>query len=105
MVTAAISPYAETRRAVRELAEARGIAVVEVYANAALDELVRRDVKGLYARALAGEVAQFTGVSDPYEPPIAADVEVRTDVETVAESVAKIVAVLRARGLVAQPGA
>ena len=105
VVTAAISPYAETRRAVRELAEARGIAVVEVYANAAIDELVRRDVKGLYARALAGEVAQFTGVTDPYEAPVAPDVEVRTDVETVAESVAKIVAVLRARGLVAQPGA
>jgi adenylylsulfate kinase len=101
VVTAAISPYAETRRAVRQLAEARGIPVVEVHATAPLDELVRRDVKGLYARALAGEIEQFTGVTDPYEPPVAPDVEVRTDVETVAEGVAKIVAALRARGLVA----
>ena len=99
VVTAAISPYADTRRDVRRLAEARGVPVVEVYANASLDELVRRDVKGLYAKALAGEVPHFTGVSDPYEPPVAPDVEVRTDVETVAESVAKIVRALRARGL------
>jgi sulfate adenylyltransferase len=103
VVTAAISPYAETRRAVRELAEQRGIAFVEVYANAPLDALVARDVKGLYKKALAGEVQHFTGVSDPYEAPAAPDVEVRTDRESVAESVVKIIGVLRSKGLVAAP--
>jgi sulfate adenylyltransferase len=106
VVTAAISPYADTRAQVRALAEARGIAFVEVYVNAKLESLVARDVKGLYKKALAGEVTHFTGVSDPYEPPTAPDVEVATDVESIDESVAKIVAALRARGLVpSAPGA
>jgi len=100
VVTAAISPYAETRRAVRELAEARGVTVVEVFANATLDALVARDVKGLYKKARAGELKNFTGVSDPYEPPPSPDVEVFTDRETIDESLAKIVAALRTRGLV-----
>ncbi len=100
VVTAAISPYAETRQQVRGLAESRGIAFIEVFANAKLDSLVARDVKGLYKKAIAGEVKHFTGVSDPYEPPAAPDVEVHTDAESIDESLAKIVAVLRSRGLV-----
>ena len=99
VVTAAISPYADTRAEVRRLAEENGVAVVEVFASAKLEALVARDVKGLYKKALAGEVAHFTGVSDPYEAPARPDVEVRTDVETVEESLEKIVAALRARGL------
>ncbi|MCW5807557.1 MAG: sulfate adenylyltransferase [Deltaproteobacteria bacterium] len=101
VVTAAISPYAETRRAVRELAEQRGVTFVEVFANAPLEALVARDVKGLYKKALAGEVQHFTGVSDPYEAPASPDLEVRTDRESVAESVAKILGVLRGKGLIA----
>src|SRR5262249_23945648 len=100
VVTAAISPYAETRRAVRELAEARGVTVVEVYTNASLAAPVARDVKGLYKKALAGEVHHFTGVSDPYEPPPSPDVEVFTDRESVDQSLAKIAAALRTRGLI-----
>ena len=100
VVTAAISPYADTRRAVRELAEAQGIPFVEVYARAELAALVDRDPKGLYKKALAGEVRHFTGVSDQYEPPEAPDVVVRTDLETVDQSVDTIVAALAARGLV-----
>jgi adenylylsulfate kinase len=106
VVTAAISPYAETRAEVRALAEARGIAFVEVYANARLASLAERDVKGLYKKALAGELDHFTGVSDPYEPPPSPDVEVLTDVESVEASLDKIVAALRAKGLLAaSPGA
>ena len=100
VVTAAISPYAETRAAVRAAAVQRDIAFLEVYAHASLDALIARDPKGLYRRALAGEVTHFTGVSDPYEAPTAPDVEVHTDRETVAQSIAKIVDALRARGLV-----
>jgi len=100
VITAAISPYASTRAAVRALAEERDLPFLEVFANAPLDALVARDVKGLYKQALAGEVAHFTGVSDPYEPPAAPELEVRTDRETVAESTARIVALLRGRGLI-----
>ncbi len=99
VITAAISPYAETRAQVRAAAVERGIAFVEVFACSSLEALVARDVKGLYRKALAGEVTHFSGVSDPYEPPSAPDVRVETDHETVAQSTAKIIGVLRARGL------
>ena len=103
VVTAAISPYAATRREVRALAEREGIAFLEVFARAELATLVLRDVKGLYKKALAGEVPHFTGVSDPYEPPQEPDVTVRSDLETVDESLDRIVDALAARGLVAAP--
>jgi adenylyl-sulfate kinase len=101
VVTAAISPYAEIRDEVRVLAARDGVAFVEVYVSARLEKLAERDVKGLYKKALAGEIPHFTGVSDPYEPPVAPDVTVRTDVETVEESLGRILAHLRERGLVA----
>ena len=71
---------------VRRLAEEDGVPFVEVFAEATIESLAARDVKGLYEKALAGEIAHFTGVSDPYEPPVAPDVVVRTDRETVGES-------------------
>jgi adenylyl-sulfate kinase len=98
-ITAAISPYAETRQKAREQIGD----FVEVYVCCSLDELVRRDVKGLYAKALRGEVAHFTGISDPYEAPEDPEVTVYTDQESVDESVAKILAVLRTRGYLSQP--
>lgn len=101
VITAAISPYAETRKQVRDLAEQRGITFVEVFASSTLDALVARDVKGLYKKAIAGEVEHFTGVSDPYEAPESPDIRVETDRETVEQSTAKIIAVLRAKGLLA----
>jgi len=99
-ITAAISPYADTRREVRALAREQGIPFVEVFAKASLDSLVARDVKGLYRKALAGEIGHFTGVSDPYEAPEHAEVVVETDREPVEASVAKILAALRERKLV-----
>ncbi len=98
-VTAAISPYRETRDEVRRHCEAEGIPFVEVHVQARLETLVSRDVKGLYARALAGEIPHFTGVSDPYEPPAAPEVTVSSDGEEVARSAEKVLAHLRARGL------
>jgi adenylylsulfate kinase len=79
VLVSAISPYAETRASVRRLSEQAGHAFVEVFVNAPLNTVIARDVKGLYKRALAGEIPSFTGVSDPYEPPIEPAVEVRTD--------------------------
>jgi adenylylsulfate kinase len=86
VVTAAISPYAQGRARAR----ARIGRFVEVYVRCPLDELTRRDVKGLYARALRGEIAHFTGVSDPYEAPENPDVIVDSSLETVEQSVQKI---------------
>ena len=102
VVTAAISPYADTRAEVRALAEADGVAFVEVYARASLESLAARDPKGLYRRALAGEIPHFTGVSDPYEPPHAPEVVVDTDAEPPERSAARILAHLRDRGLLAR---
>ena len=100
VITAAISPYAETRAEVRRLAEADRVPFVEVYVSAALAALADRDPKGLYQRALAGEIPHFTGVSDPYEPPAAPEVTVRSDAEPVEASAAAILSHLRRRGLV-----
>jgi adenylyl-sulfate kinase len=96
VITAAISPYAQARSQAREMIGA----FVEVYVRCDLEELVRRDVKGLYKKALAGEIANFTGVSDPYEAPQRPDITVDSARETVDESVAKILALLEARGYV-----
>ena len=68
--------------------------------NASLETCIRRDVKGLYGKALAGTITAFTGVSDPYEPPTAPDVEVNTERETIAESVEKVLDTLRRRGFI-----
>ena len=98
-IGAAISPYAEIRDEVRKLAEQDGVPFVEVYAEASIESLTARDVKGLYKKAIAGEIAHFTGVSDPYEPPTAAEVVVKTDKEPVAESLGRILTALEERGL------
>jgi sulfate adenylyltransferase len=100
-IAAAISPYSGTRQEVRQLAAQEGIPFIEVFAHAELASLVRRDVKGLYEKALAGEIANFTGISDPYEAPESPDIVVRTDREAVRESVVKILSVLHERGLIA----
>jgi len=96
---AAISPYIDTRTRLRELSVAAGHPFVEVFVQAPLETVIERDVKGLYKRAQAGEIPSFTGISDPYEPPIAPDVVVHTANETRAECEARIIAALVDRGL------
>jgi adenylyl-sulfate kinase len=101
-ITAAISPYRDVREEVRRLTQEDGKSVfVEVYANAPLEAVADRDVKGLYKRALAGELAHFTGVSDPYEPPIQPEITAHTSAEPVEESVARILNYLTAHNLIA----
>ncbi|MBV9525592.1 MAG: adenylyl-sulfate kinase, partial [Candidatus Dormibacteraeota bacterium] len=90
VITAAISPY----RDVRDELRASITGFVEVYVKCSLDELVQRDVKGLYRKALAGEIPHFTGVSDPYEPPLNPHVVVDTERETAAVSVERILQTL-----------
>lgn len=100
VITAAISPYEDTRRKAREQIGD----FVEVFVRCPIEELTRRDVKGLYEKALRGEIANFTGVSDPYQEPPEPEVIVDTDRETVEESVGKILAALEQRGYITTSG-
>jgi adenylylsulfate kinase len=78
VIVAAISPYEETRRRARAMVDEFG-PFVEVFVRASVDECARRDVKGLYAKAFAGEIKEFTGVSDPYEEPSQPELVVDTE--------------------------
>jgi len=100
VITAAISPYADVREEVRRAVEDEGAGFVEVYVECPVEVLAERDVKGLYRKALAGEIKEFTGVSDPYEAPPAPEVVVRTHEEAVETSAAGILLELETRGLV-----
>jgi adenylylsulfate kinase len=88
VLVSAISPYADTRREV--LASLPG--ALEVFVDAPLEVVTERDVKGLYVRALAGEIPHFTGVSDPYEAPPAPDLHLETHRISVAEGVRQLLA-------------
>ena len=98
VVVAAISPYRETREEVKS----RIANFVEVFVECPVAVLAERDVKGLYKKALAGEVGNFTGISDPYEAPLNPDVIVQSDRESVEESVDKIWRELLEKGFVSQ---
>ncbi len=96
-IAALISPYRDTRDRVRAMIPR----FVEVYVHAPLEVLIQRDVKGLYKKALAGEIQNFTGISDPYEPPEHPEVTCHTHEESVEQSVGKILAFLEGRGWIA----
>ena len=93
-IASAISPYREVRDEVRAMIGD----FVEVYVKCPIEVLKERDVKGLYAKALRGEIPNFTGISDPYEEPLNPEVVLETDKETVEESLAKVVAKLEELG-------
>ena len=95
----AISPYEEARRKARLLIEEHG-AFVEVYVATSLEECVRRDPKGLYAKALSGELPEFTGVSDPYEEPSHPELRLDTEGRAPAESLRLVLARLEELELV-----
>ena len=95
VITAFISPYRVDRLRAREVALEGGCEFVEVYVNAPLEVCEQRDPKSLYKKARAGEIAEFTGISAPYEAPLDAEIEVKTDVLSLEESVAAVVEHLR----------
>jgi adenylyl-sulfate kinase len=106
VITAAISPYRDIRQQARAMVEADGGRFVEVYAAATLDECEARDVKGLYAEARAGKRTGFTGIDDPYEPPLSPEVVCETGREPIDASLRRILDFLEREGLVAvAPGA
>lgn len=95
-ITAAISPYKDVRDEMR-----RAIGrFVEVYVQCPIDVLKERDVKGLYKKALAGEIKHFTGVDDPYEAPVKPEILIESEKETVEESAAKIIRTLEVMALI-----
>jgi len=95
-MVAAISPY----RAVREEVRSRITNFVEVYVECPLEVVAGRDVKGLYKKAIAGEIPQFTGVSDPYEPPLHPELVVHSDKESPEQSASRVWAKLEELGLI-----
>jgi adenylyl-sulfate kinase len=93
-ITAAISPYREIRDEAREL---MGDRFIEIYVKASVTECARRDVKGLYEKAFAGEIKEFTGVSDPYEEPLDPDLVLDTEAEDPVDSAARVLALVDSR--------
>jgi adenylylsulfate kinase len=97
VITAAISPYRELRDEAREL---MGDRFIEVFVKASVEVCADRDPKGLYEKAFAGEIKEFTGVSDPYEEPLNPELTLDTENETPEESAGKILALLEERQLI-----
>jgi adenylyl-sulfate kinase len=97
-IAAAISPFRAVRDEVRAAQEA---GFIEIFVDTPLELCIQRDVKGMYKKALAGELKNFTGISDPYEPPLHPEIVIRTAGESAAQSTAQILAELERRGLLA----
>jgi len=97
VIAAVISPYREARDTVR----ARIPNFVEIFMECPMDVLVERDVKGLYKKALAGEIEHFTGVSDPYEAPASPELTIHSSQETPQQSVDRVWLTLKSLGLIA----
>ena len=97
VITAAISPYREIRNEAREMMDSR---FIEAYVKASVEACEERDVKGLYAKARAGEIKEFTGVSDPYEPPENPELVIETESQTPEESAKQILDYLEERELI-----
>jgi len=102
VITAAISPYREIRDEAREL---MGDRFIEVFVKASVEVCAERDVKGLYEKAFKGEIKEFTGVSDPYEPPLSPELTLDTEHDSAEEDAAKVLSLLEERQLIpaAQP--
>ncbi|MFD0275396.1 adenylyl-sulfate kinase [Kitasatospora sp. NPDC127111] len=94
-----IAPYADSRAAVRERHDARGTEFLEIHVATPVELCAERDVKGLYAKQAAGQLAGLTGVDDPYEAPAAPELRLQTQGRQVAESAAELHAFLTERGL------
>lgn len=99
-LTAFISPYSDDRNKAKALLGPGEF--IEIYARCSLEECEKRDTKGLYKKAKAGEIKEFTGISAPYEEPLSPELVLETDEETLAESAAKVIKYLERRGIFRQ---
>ena len=95
-----ISPYLVDRQIVRELHEADNMPFIEVFVDCSLEAAEERDPKGLYKKARAGEIKNFTGIDDPYEAPEAPEVHLHTDQQSLEEEVEHLLALLEKQGLI-----
>lgn len=95
-----ISPYSADRDQVRALHEEAGMDFIEIFVDCSLDAAESRDPKGLYKKARAGEIKNFTGIDDPYEAPFKPEIHLHSDQQSLAEEVEIILAVLRERGII-----
>lgn len=100
-ITSFVSPYRKDRDGVRELHAKAGLPFIEVFVDTPIAECEKRDPKGLYAKARAGEIKGFTGVDDPYEPPASPEVRLEAGRRTLEECVAELANALAQRGLIA----
>ena len=98
VIVSAISPYEEARRKAREMIERFG-PFIEVFVDVSVEAAARRDVKGLYEKAFKGEIDNFTGVSDPYEPPENPELRIDSEQEDKEESARRILEQLEEKGL------
>ena len=97
-----ISPYLRDRELVRQIHEEAGMTFIEVFVDCSLEAAESRDPKGLYKKARAGEIKNFTGIDDPYEAPENAEIHLRTDKQTLEDEVTQIIEQLREWGLIAK---
>ena len=97
-----ISPYVADRDEVRALHDAAGIDFVEVFVDCSLESAESRDPKGLYKKARAGEIKNFTGIDDPYEAPQSPEIHLHSDQQSLSEEVEQILAALSERGIISQ---
>ncbi len=98
-LTSFISPYRADRDIVRALHAAAGMPFIEVYVECPLEEAEKRDPKGLYKKARAGEIKNFTGIDDPYEAPLNPELVIRSDLLSLEDEVAQVLELLTARGI------
>ena len=103
VITAAISPYRETRDHARQIHEGNST-FVEVFVATSLEDCEARDTKGLYAKARSGEIKEFTGISDPYEEPLDPELRIETAGKTPEESAAQVLEYLEAQELIPAKG-
>jgi adenylylsulfate kinase len=96
-----ISPYRADRDQVRALHDEAGMDFIEIYVDCSLEEAEKRDPKGLYKKARAGEIKNFTGIDDPYEEPLNPEIHLHSDQQSLEEEVAIILAALKKRGIIA----
>jgi sulfate adenylyltransferase len=98
VICAAVSPYRATRNDVRALVGSERF--IEVFVNTPIDECERRDSKGMYLKARRGEIKNFTGIDDPYEPPFQPEIELETANCTAEENARRIISYLKEQGFV-----
>ena len=91
VVCSFVSPYRDVRAEIRRIVEEEGLKFIEVFTKCSLEECIRRDPKGLYKKALRGEIKHFTGISDPYEEPENPDIVVDTEHDPIEVNVEKVI--------------